>query len=353
MFEEESENSIGKNILKELEKEPNRDMKEFKEIVNQLIREFRELSISTYLAEGMNLIDKAFEKNEEAINNYFIKHKETDANSVKISNMPKILDDVFEILSIRLLCLDNLLPKDDSGIITEAEEKEYKEVIQKLAESMKIEEVNAGNLKNFIHLYLKSGSAKYSFASVPKFDENEGIDPYADMGDVAPGEKAVAKKSDSPDNIGEIEKQIQQAGENGEIEKEVLLKRIKQYLQLKEFSQNVSENESINLMIEKTQKEIETLEEEKNKEEDEGEYENDGEGEDFAQYHSQQNDSKFSKMAETVEEIREKALHEIFTHYAKSQMLIGRKATFEQIQHEISNLNLGEYMKFCKDFKIP
>lgn len=31
---------------------------------------------------------------------------------------------------------------------------------------------------------------------------------------------------------------------------------------------------------------------------------------------------------------------------------MANKATFEAIQHEISNLNIGEYMKFCKDFGI-
>lgn len=61
----------------------------------------------------------------------------------------------------------------------------------------------------------------------------------------------------------------------------------------------------------------------------------------------------YPKKEETIEERRDKGLKEIFNQYARSQMLIGKKATFEQIEHELSNLNLGEYMKFVKDFNIP
>eukprot|EP01022_Parablepharisma_sp_SALTPOND_P000438 TRINITY_DN1021_c0_g1_i1.p2 TRINITY_DN1021_c0_g1~~TRINITY_DN1021_c0_g1_i1.p2 ORF type:complete len:679 (+),score=80.28 TRINITY_DN1021_c0_g1_i1:12719-14755(+) len=49
----------------------------------------------------------------------------------------------------------------------------------------------------------------------------------------------------------------------------------------------------------------------------------------------------------------EKGLKEIFTFYCKQQLLIGKKATFEQLNTVLSNMNLGEFTKFCKDFGIP
>eukprot|EP00826_Nyctotherus_ovalis_P062863 TRINITY_DN916_c0_g1_i8.p1 TRINITY_DN916_c0_g1~~TRINITY_DN916_c0_g1_i8.p1 ORF type:complete len:651 (-),score=137.77 TRINITY_DN916_c0_g1_i8:904-2856(-) len=48
----------------------------------------------------------------------------------------------------------------------------------------------------------------------------------------------------------------------------------------------------------------------------------------------------------------EKALKEIFDFYCKQQLLVGRKATFEQLNAVLSNMNLGEFTKFCKDFGI-
>lgn len=197
--------------------------------------------------------------------------------------------------------------------------------------------------------------AKYSFTYLPKFDDRDGIDPYADHGEVAPGEERK-KKVKAEDPFAKIDEQIEEAIENGQIEKEVLLKRIKQYISLRDFTQNVSQNEAINLMIEKTQREIEELE---NQEYEEAEGEGEGEGIYYAdglesdQYGSARENSKVSNLKGTLEERRDKGLREIFHHYAKSQMMVGRKATFEQIEHEISNLNLGEYMKFCKDFEIP
>ncbi len=32
--------------------------------------------------------------------------------------------------------------------------------------------------------------------------------------------------------------------------------------------------------------------------------------------------------------------------------MLGKKATFEEIEHNNSTINMGEFMKFCKDFKI-
>lgn len=56
---------------------------------------------------------------------------------------------------------------------------------------------------------------------------------------------------------------------------------------------------------------------------------------------------------ETLEDRRSRGLKEIFDFYTRQHMMIGRKATFEQIEYELSNLNMGEFMKFCKDFQIP
>ncbi len=47
------------------------------------------------------------------------------------------------------------------------------------------------------------------------------------------------------------------------------------------------------------------------------------------------------------------ALKEIFEFYCKQQLLIGRKATFEQLNSALTNMNMGEFMRFCKDFAVP
>lgn len=193
--------------------------------------------------------------------------------------------------------------------------------------------------------YLKSGNSKYTFAYLPNVEMGEGLDPYADLGDVAPGE-------DPKERIGitqryaNIDEDIELADNNREYEKMGYLRNIKQMVMLRQYATTNSERDSIDLVIEQTQRKIDELDEHEVEAEGE-EYEAEGEGEeDFDQYESQGPKSKYTVPGETLEERREKGLKEIFDHYARSQMMIGRKATFEQIQHEISNLNLGEYMKF-------
>jgi hypothetical protein len=56
---------------------------------------------------------------------------------------------------------------------------------------------------------------------------------------------------------------------------------------------------------------------------------------------------------ESLDEKRNRGIKEIFDFYTRQHLMIGKKATFDQIQYELSNMNMGEFMKFCKDFKIP
>jgi hypothetical protein len=208
---------------------------------------------------------------------------------------------------------------------------------------LKLEEITPNNLENMILTYLKSGNSKYAYAYLPDLDMEEGLDPYADLGDVAPGEDPK-KRENITAKYANIDEHIEMADNNREYEKMGYLRNIKQMLMLRQYASNNSERDSIDMVIEQTQKKIDELNEQEDEREGE-EYEAEGE-EDFDQYDSQGPKSKYTVPGETLEERREKGLKEIFSHYARSQMMIGRKATFEQIQHEISNLNLGEYMKF-------
>ena len=48
----------------------------------------------------------------------------------------------------------------------------------------------------------------------------------------------------------------------------------------------------------------------------------------------------------------EKKLKDIFSFYCKQQFLVGNKPTFDQLNSVLTNMNLGEYIRFCKDFNI-
>lgn len=57
--------------------------------------------------------------------------------------------------------------------------------------------------------------------------------------------------------------------------------------------------------------------------------------------------------ATTKSEKREKQLKGIFDFYSRQQLMVGKKATFEEIQKVLDNMTLGEFVRFCLDFQVP
>lgn len=60
-----------------------------------------------------------------------------------------------------------------------------------------------------------------------------------------------------------------------------------------------------------------------------------------------------SSSPKSLERQRNKDLREIFEFYAKQHLMIGKRATFDMIKHQNSIINMGDFILFCKDFKIP
>ena len=58
----------------------------------------------------------------------------------------------------------------------------------------------------------------------------------------------------------------------------------------------------------------------------------------------------------TIELIKDKkrikSLQEIFSCYTSQRKLLGKSPTFDSIQNTISNMDVSEFLKFCKEFKI-
>jgi hypothetical protein len=52
-----------------------------------------------------------------------------------------------------------------------------------------------------------------------------------------------------------------------------------------------------------------------------------------------------------INEMRKRGIQEIFNFYSRQHIPQGRK--FEEMQESMSEVDLGEFMRFCKDFEIP
>lgn len=296
-------------------------LNKFEEKLYEWIEEFRDQSISSYLGEGISIITNAFKEHATEIDKFIKQEADKDSDALNISNLASILPKIFSIIEVRLLCLDHIVPKDDSALIKESEEQEYFSILVKVAQEHGVSDINPDIMKDLILSYLKWGSAKYSFAHLPNFNEGSGLDPYADLGEVAPGESAQLHKT-----IRElrttIENKIEQATEEGNIDKLKILRKIKQLIEIRKHAHRVSEEESIDLMIQDFQKQLDELE----PPEAEGEENNDGEGEgdNIVRLQIPQLSSRSSQHRDEIEERRTKGLKEIFDYYAKSQMMIGK-----------------------------
>jgi hypothetical protein len=51
--------------------------------------------------------------------------------------------------------------------------------------------------------------------------------------------------------------------------------------------------------------------------------------------------------------LKGKDIKEIFEFYAKQHLMMGKRETFDQMKQQNSTLNMGDFVLFCKDFKIP
>jgi len=63
----------------------------------------------------------------------------------------------------------------------------------------------------------------------------------------------------------------------------------------------------------------------------------------------------FSNMEKllTKEESMQQGIREIFYFYCRQQYLVGKRPTFDQMGKIACIMNIGEFMKFCLDFKVP
>lgn len=98
LFRLDENSQIMETAKDDLGDDHERDFKYFKQKMYEWIAGFRELSIATYIGEGLDLISKSFKMNEKQLDKYFKNKEEQDVKSVDIDNFDRILTDVMEII---------------------------------------------------------------------------------------------------------------------------------------------------------------------------------------------------------------------------------------------------------------
>jgi len=55
----------------------------------------------------------------------------------------------------------------------------------------------------------------------------------------------------------------------------------------------------------------------------------------------------------TMEQQREDGVRKVFSFYCRQQRMLGKNPSFDQMEAAVNHMNMGEFLRFCKDFMIP
>ena len=128
-----------------------------------------------------------------------------------------------------------------------------------------------------------------------------------------------------------IREGIEHSEEEKDGEKLKLYTRMLKMNEIRELSNTSGEQEAIDQQIKGIWKDLQSID--------------DSRAADFEK-------EQIKKAEDDLDQRRSFGLKEIFLFYARQHSMLGRKATFEQIEHKNNVINIGEFMKFCKDFDI-
>lgn len=403
--------------------------KEFDQMVCEWVMMFKEEVSSTLLSECLDIIDIKFKESQEDLQAELAKIAGDSKTEFPVDKFPEFIKAIMPILEVRLVNLTTKKPKSDENVLDEKEEKEFYSQVVENAKKDKHTNINLKTAENILIDYFKSLDAQYCFVSVETFEDEQGLDPFNDLGEHNPfaARKKMEDQKDDQD-IAQTDREIVEAEREGNTQKAKLLKNLKQMYVMKKNMESQQERDGVELMIDSKREEIRKLDASRPSSrdnehldpyggrgspmkssqppspspygEDDMGYDNfnqnmrysDSENYAYAeprdprdptpamehnQYHqeSSRGPSKLNQNRgqshmtsqdeeepekrledepmETLDERRKRGIKEIFDFYTRQHIMVGKKATFEQIEYEMSNMNMGEFMKFCKDFKIP
>ena len=385
---------------------------EFEEILIQWILMFKQKVTSELLSNCLDILYDRYDKKQKEIEDLMRSLNQNNEAEVDKDNFFQFITQLMPIIEVRIVNLDTKKPRSDENVWDDKDEANFLDSLNSIIESNELTTIDVDTSKEVLVEYFKGEEPKYSFVILLNFDNLEEIDPFADLGEEDPFNSQVKQKKNAEKLAEEaIEQEISQAEIEGNTDKVILLKKIKQFYVLKHTADSEREKEGIDLMINRIRKQIAELDanQENNQinyqasvdnndfkvenvdyeEENQPDLNNDINNSDYEQYpESKQisrkpkgirdnspfgmnsNNSKSpnritrtsinevekrldSEPSETLEDKQNRGIKEIFDFYTRQHLMVGKKATFEQIEYELSNINMGEFMKFCKDFNVP
>ena len=388
---------------------------EFDALLWQWILMFKKQVTSELISNWVNIVNDRYDKSAKEIGDLMKSLNNNSQEEINQQTFQQFITELLPILEVRIVNLNTKKPRSDENVWNEEDDQEFLDSLSQIMQNQKHKSVDVQTSKQILIDYFKGKHPKYCFVILFNFDNMEEIDPFADLGEEDPfNSQARHKKNKEKEEEEVIEQEINQAEIEGSSKDKInLLKKIKQFYVLKHTADSEREKEGLDLMIAKFRRQIAELDENdqnnqvnfnasvgddqfknRNVEFDEDYLDemkrnmDNSASQEFLGYREQlkvemerkqeNNESQIgvnsnisrspirisrgsnevekrleSEPVETLEDKQNRGIKEIFDFYTRQHLMIGRKATFEQIEYELSNMNMGEFMKFWKDFSIP
>jgi len=356
---------------------------DFEILLGEWINIFRDEVTSTIISDCLDIIQGRYQEAASKIEKALISTAGQPVSGIPSEKFGAFVQNIMRILEVRIVNLTTKKPKSDENVWTDEQEEEFIHDITEFAKNSEHSNIDISISEQLLIEYFKRYDTKYWFISMKIYDNSKGIDPFNDLEEENPHLNSQDNDDKVIQEIEDIDEEIEQADFNGKLEKVSLLKKIKQMHEMKARAGTQQEKNNYEMMTRGLRKQVDALDSDHN-DKDQIKYE-EGEGDAYSDSENNRNpvydqkqpsDRNLSKMKESnnrhsqldereiekrleaelgepLEIKRAKGIKEIFDFYTRQHLMIGKKATFEQIEYELSNLNMGEFMKFCKDFKIP
>ncbi|CAI2383555.1 unnamed protein product [Moneuplotes crassus] len=296
--------------------------------------------METSIATSVHLITQGFFHHEEKIKQLFRGYSFLNTPVVGVNDIGNCFDGLEEILSIRLVPISFARGETESDKVLPFQKQHFYQTLEHLASKYRgqrsldtnafrdilvdyltiegNEEVNKKLGYNLRVDYLFVSTMKKTAAFDPKITDLEPTHPEDAM--------SFIEEED-------LQMMMRQAEMEGNQEKLLLLRDL--YTLNTEFgiSENNDERSKIRRKIELLKKRI-----------------------DASQERTPSKKTLRKKLRETplnTQKQRIKDLKEIFKFYSRQHLMIGKLSTFDNIQKQTSILNMGDFVLFCKDFKVP
>ena len=223
---------------------------EFEGILTEWILLFKEEISSTLLTESLDIIQMKYNELSNEVDKILKSVSGGATAEISTDQLPSFINQLMLLFEVRIVDLTKKQPKSDGSVCSEDQKKEFYYHLMNLAGSLSYKTINQQSSEKLFIEYFKGIDAKFSFVTVISYDDDQGIDPFEDIGEKNPF--AANKEMDHLEdeaNIEEYKQEINVAEQKGNQEKVLLLKKIVQYYVMKKNMDSQNERDSIDMMI--------------------------------------------------------------------------------------------------------